>query len=359
MPTMSSSKQLAFIDTPSNSTSPAQMVNVCNTIFDAFRAAGMVRVSNADFVGQSEGLTLVDPAPEGWVKYVPPSGTKLTAICHQVYKHPTLPVYVKVLFRVNGHSSAAYNIPNIVYTIFTKIKDGAIDGGSIDIIPHLQIPQTTYPPTESFPRKTCVLNSYTDENTFWIASDIAALPNGSAWNSEGFLHLFGVSFVNLFIQKSNEGEIIILTNQYVASDSSSYVNMGLALNDVTNMGRYGSFPRKWALNSGVFTQYISGGQPFTYLTELSRGTSANGVRVARATAYSTQGQKCHYNFGTVNSAAAQSGSTIQLNLDGTGVRDYHVYDSFSPMNYLQKSNNPTADNLMQQCLSLVLPWKAP
>ena len=329
--------------------SDAGVVATANTILNAINDVGMVRVSETDYVGQHAGLVLTDPPPQKWKKYVKQSAAGSVTHIFQVFKHPTLNLFVKVAIgtRAIGSSLSPMHMW-VSYTIFSSIANGAENGESIVVSPHLhgnsQVSENQYPFT------TLNLKVYCDDNTFWIATEPSIFCSSIASNILSFMPF---SPLAMLIQKSDLNSILILTSPY---HTSTYIG-GSESN--TNPDMYPFSPRRWTLKGGTFLKFAAFGSSFSILPEHMAASNKYGIRVHRSSFTDAQGEKHTMNFGTVNASAAPANTAVEVDLTGGGPTTYMVSDGFGttfPIGNIAMTPASVPNWLVATQVSLLLPW---
>ena len=347
MTPQSKTAQIVMRDAPA--ISDAGVVATANTILNAIRDVGMVRVSETDYVGQHAGLVLTDPPPQNWKRYVKQTAAGSATHIFQVFKHPILNLFVKVEIgtRANG-STLSPMYMWVKYTIFTSIKNGSESGESIDINPYLHytnaIADTQYAIT------TLNLKVYCDDDTFWIGTESCIFCPSLGSNQSAFMPF---SPLAMLIQRSDLNSIAILTTPYHTSNHVGGVDT------VSDPQLYPWTPRRWTLKGGTFSKFAAFASSFSILPEHTVASNKHGIRVHRASLTDHQGEKHTMNFGTSNSTASPANSAVEVDLTGDGVRVYMVVDSFGATFAIPKiqttpTNVPTW--LMASQVSLLLPW---
>ena len=246
MTPQSKTAQIAMRD--ATAISNAGVVATANTILNAIKDVGMVRVSETDYVGQHEGLVLTNPPPQNWKTYVKQSAAGSVTHIFQVFKHPILNLFVKVAIGTRAiGSSLSPMYMWVSYTIFSSIANGAENGESIVVSPHLhdnyQVADNQYAIT------TLNLKVYCDDDTFWIATEPNIFCTSTSPNTLSFMPF---SPLVMLIQKSDLNSILILTSSY---HTSTY-NGGSDSN--TNPDMYPFSPRRWTLKGGTFLKFEIG-----------------------------------------------------------------------------------------------------
>ena len=329
--------------------SNAGVVATANTILNAIKDVGMVRVSKTDYVGQHEGLVLTDPPPPNWKTYVKQTAAGSATHIFQVFKHPILNLFVKVTIgtRAMGSSlSPMYMWVN--YTIFTSIENGSESGESIVVEPHLHANQA--PADNQYPITTLNLKVYCDDDTFWIGTEPCIFCSNP---TTSYLAFMPFSPLAMLIQRSDSNSIAILTTPYHASNFTG------GLDTVSDPQLYPWSPRRWTLKGGTFSKFAAFGSSFSILPEHTVASNKYGIRVHRASLTDHQGEKHTMNFGTSNSTASPANSAVEVDLTGDGLKVYMVLDGFGttfpiPNISMTPTNVPTW--LIASQVSLLLPW---
>ena len=347
MTPQSKTAQIAMRD--ATAVSNAAVVSTANTILNAIKSVGMVRVSNTSYVGQHEGLTLTDPPPQNWKTYVKPAAAGSVAHIYQVFKHPVLNLFVKVAIgtRAMGSSPSPMHMW-VNYTIFSSIENGSESGESLVVNPHLHgnytLADTQYAIT------TLNLKVYCDDDTFWITTEPSIYCNSPATNQLSFMPF---SPLAMLIQKSDLNSIIILTSPYHT------VNYLGGADTNTDPELYPHTPRRWTLKGDTFLKFAAFGSSFSILPEHIIPSNKYGIRVHRSSFTDAQGEKHIVNFGTVNSSAAPANTAVEVDLSGGGPKVYMITDGFGSTFPITKASFSPANVptwLVATQVSLLLPW---
>ena len=331
---------------------PAIAAN-CNLFFDAIRSVGMVRVSNVDYAGQTEGIVTSAPVPPNWKLYTRPSAAVLEIIMYQVFKHPVLQLYIKVSIGIRAiGSSGAFSCMYLKYDIFTSLNNGAESGEVLSIEPNTPIGGTTVT-SNHYPTKSLNLKLYCDDDTFWVSSE----PTVYNYAADSYEYsLMPASAFSLFIQKSDKGAVMLLSTSPNGYSTSPYGGVDNANSD----GEKHPFsPRRWMLKGGMFTRHAVHGDSFATLPEHLVASNEFGIRVFRASAHDASGLKHSFNFGTANSSVVMAGTPLVSDLDGNGDRSYMPIDAFGATAMTPRIGmSPTTvpSWVVATQVSLLLPW---
>ena len=329
--------------------SNASVVSTANTILNAIKSVGMVRVSETDYVGQHEGLVLTNPPPQNWKTYVKQAAAGSVAHIYQVFKHPVLNLFVKVTIGTRAMGSSLTPMYMWVsYTIFSSIKSGLESGESIVVNPHLHGNYTQG--ANQYAVTTLNLKVYCDDDTFWIATEPSIYCNAPSTNQTAFMPF---SPLAMLIQKSDLNTIIIITPPY---HTTSYLGGDDANTDPE---LYPHTPRRWTLRGGVFLKFAAFGTSFSILPEHITPSNKYGIRVHRSSFTDAQGEKHITNFGTVNASAAPANTVVEVDLTGDGPKVYMVIDGFGstfPISKASMSPTNVPTWLVATQVSLLLPW---
>ena len=329
--------------------SNASVVSTANTILNAIKSVGMVRVSETDYVGQHEGLVLTNPPPQNWKTYVKQAAAGSVAHIYQVFKHPVLNLFVKVTIGTRAMGSSLSPMHMWVnYTIFTSIENGSESGESIVVDPHLHA--NNVPADNQYAITTLNLKVYCDDDTFWIGTGSCVFCANLGSNQLAFMPF---SPLAMLIQRSDSNSIAILTTPYHTS------NFNGGVDTISDPQLYPWSPRRWTLKGGTFSKFAAFGSSFSILPEHTVASNKHGIRVHRASLTDHQGEKHTMNFGTSNSTASPANSAVEVDLTGGGLKVYMVLDGFGTTFPIPKipttpTNVPTW--LIASQVSLLLPW---
>ena len=329
--------------------SDAGVVATANTILNAIKDVGMVRVSETDYVGQHAGLVLTNPPPQKWKTYVKQAASGSATHIFQVFKHPILNLFVKVTIGTRAMGSTLSPMYMWVnYTIFTSIENGSESGESIDINPHLHANNTIG--DNQYAITTLNLKVYCDDDTFWIGTEPCIFCPNLGSNQLAFMPF---SPLAMLIQRSDLNSIVILTTPYHAS------NLTGGVDTVSDPQLYPWTPRRWTLKGGTFSKFAAFASSFSILPEHTVASNKHGIRVHRASFTDHQGEKHTMNFGTSNSTASPANSAVEVDLTGDGLKVYMVLDGFGttfPIPKIQTTPTNVPTWLIASQVSLLLPW---
>lgn len=323
----------------SEANSIARLVEFSNKITEAFLGCGMVKVPDADFPGQA-GTFVVDPAGPGQTQITAlASTTGQTVIGYNLFKHPTLSIYVRVEYIDLGFATTTSRAAFIRLVVATGLSEGTLQNPSSTLYPHnifniSSVSLTTLPATYTQLLASC------GPDHFWICGK----PVLSLVNSNGYAtYPYSISSLAFGVFSSDlDGTVVsvILPSPLTTSGSSIF---GQSLSS----GNYAA-ARYLVTNGSAWTTTQNAALGF--LLDPTVQTFSGGVRIGRASRI-VDGVRHRFNFGYINMASAADAALLEVDLVGE-ISNYRAMHGFGPA-------SPSFQSASASDLSgVIMPWAA-
>lgn len=317
----------------------ARLVEFSNRITEAFLGCGMVKVPDADFPGQA-GTFVVDPAGPGQTQVTAlASTTGQTVIGYNLFKHPTLSIYVRVEYIDLGFATATSRAAFIRLAVATGLSEGALQNPSSTLYPHNTF-NTSSLALSQLPSTYTQLFASCGQDHFWICGKpILSLTE----NTNYATYPYSISSLAFGVFSSDlDGTVVsvILPSPLSASGSNIY---GQNLNSANYAAA------RYLVTTGsawTTTQNAALG----FLLDPTVPTFSGGVRIGRASRI-VDGVRHRFNFGYINMASAADAALLEVDLVGE-ISNYRAMHGFGPA-------SPSFSGVSASDLSgVIMPWAA-
>lgn len=302
------------------------LATIYNGVTAAMLGCGMLRVDASLWPGQA-GTFVVGTAGADQTAVVAPTATtgntsgRLDGV--NLFKHPTLDLYVLVYYRWQYSSGGSWQHMSIGMEIGTAISAGAFVNGksSGELFPlgmaalgmtTANLPATPYP-----------LVASCGPDHFWIHHVGSVLPNAASSDSARSWRPDRAPMIGIGVFQSD-----VDTATFMAVMPPGYTGAYNTTGQVDAFTLSGVKAwRVFAFNKGVFETHQPGSAG--YVIDPATPSSGDGVRVVRATKYI--GGKLHaFNFAFMVRTVVVENTDYQLNVLGTGVKTYRSCMSMGP-----------------------------
>lgn len=332
------------------------LVFCCNSIMDAFEQSGMLKVSDADFLGQAKGKYV------GAATSNSPNETVITISTtnglydygYKVFKHPVLPVWIKVNLYLPVRQSG-YNHFCVTYTIGNEINTSGFVGETQEIDSLIKIYNTAYSGIGQPCIDSSAMNLFAScgPDYFWVASDgsvkYSGISNSTNKANSAFypnsVCPFGLA---IFAQPGRDEYIIIspaktgYNYSYNEICSEYFINIaGANRKAATKIYAY----------DGVLFKDKNGYYP-SY-PEPTEPSLSNGIRIYQGNAV-VRGNRSWFDYGLLPQSQITQGGVYELDLWGTGVKQYIGINSFGTYGDCGTALQMNTSN----SIGLLLPWNA-
>lgn len=318
---------------------PARMVEFANRITEAMLGCGMLKVSDAEFAGQAG--TFTTDAPTAGQTQLTALGTTTGAdvIGYNLFKHPTLNLYVQVHYLDVGFATTSSRAGYVRFTVATGLAAGALDNA------------VTVTPWSGFNTSSVNITLLPTTYTQFFAS----CGSDHFWIGGKPIHVFGTSSsystypssasplcLGVFCSDLSPSNLAIVATAPVSVSGSNTYGLNFGAGATPAACRY------WVTNGAAWTQAQNGA--LGYVLDPSVPTSSEGVRIARASKI-IDGQRHRFNLGYINSASVVDAALIDVDLIGE-TQTYRAVFGFGPA-------SPSFYNAVASDLSgTILPWAA-
>lgn len=328
----------------STANTAANLVELFNGIHNLIIATGMVQCSSSDVTGQAGTFTEATPG-SGETQIVLGTVSGYTTVGYKAYKHPTLPLYLRVTFYDFGALTTTSRYGLVAYTVATALSGGALDvAKSTPLIRPLSVMGTGSSMTTTNLSATYQeVSASCGDDHFWIGN----LP-WSLWSTSTayFVHPSNGCELGIGIFKA-EGvsEFLVLSTPSTQSGSGSQV-LPASFNG-SNSVENGS-TRYWTYSAGTWSVRYSGAAGS--LQDNNNPSAATGVRVQRAKLI-INGIERRFNFGFINAGSIANMGVLSMNLAGT-TQQYKALHGLGPAAPLFQTA------LLADSSVPILPWAA-
>ncbi len=315
---------------------------------------GLIRLSNAEFSGQS-GVLVPTVALAGETQVVRPNtNTTGLVIATFAYKHPVLDLYfrLEVLFTRRQDSNNDHMHTRI--TVFFAIKDGTISGTSCSYDSFSSSYAVLFGTKESFKRGDGNLYGYCDDNGFWLATtpSVRTTPLGQNANAP----IVNSSQLCILVQRDQTASKTLIMFGQICSAAGSQLASGSIIGAD---GVFGSNPNVYVYtqSKGMLFGPSTEISPFTVLPMPHIVTENGAIRVFASEIVDGDYQKYSFNFGTVNASAMADGAIGLIDLLSSGSpSEYMAIEGFGPITPAAPAGAHYRESAH---LQLLLPWISP
>lgn len=323
---------------PAAGITPQLFCNSANNFLAALVEAGMVPVSDSDFVGQSKSFVVAATAdPKDTV--VAPISTGLRGralVGYAVFRHPHKNYYIKLNLGYEAESS--YHSTTIGSRMYVSLNlatslngTGGFGGAPIELLTKSIVLayDNSYPNTVLIAKPLTLrisvgLNHFTCCASFDFTgySSIASQFN----NKTGFS---SVAFA-VIGSKLNPRYSVVFYPRTMGFNTSYPEESSMSLLSELNC----QLQRKYILDhqGGTFS-YIGAGQTVQAMSEVGLVSDINGVRVAQP--YITiDGQMLPLEMGCIHAGATEDMGILTVDIDGNGPKQYYAPFGMGPSNFV-------------------------
>lgn len=323
----------------------AGIIELFNSLCAAFEAVGMEKVDDADHSGQAG--VLVSGTPGVGETQVTALGTTTGAgtSWFNVYKHPSHELYVQVQVTDFGGTTTSSRYGLVTYTIGTELAAGELTPSrSITVRPINEGMTTGSTSVTGLTANYTTLFASCDEDHFWIYSQPHVVMNVTS-TSATYPDGISCTALGVFFGMSDHGRVLVTVPPTVVLGNSAPVGEQLTTSGLT--GPTGAQRYYSVDGSGAWQARERGAAG--YLIDPKAASDEVGLRVLQASLI-INGEREHFNFGFVNSAAVADGAIVEIDLTGGGPAEYRAAHGIGPSN--PAANASTSDGLC----SPLFPW---
>lgn len=309
-----------------------------NTVFDAFEAVGMQKVSDAEFPGQCGRLVNSDPGPGETLKDEMGTWTLYGAPIFNVYKHPASGLFIKANAYDTGYYQNTNRVLTMGFEVFWAIQDGEA------VAPTL-IRTTTddrggsSSAHEKITAGPVLLRASMDDNHFWICCAGAISPQSlSTSTSISYLDRYApFSFSPIAFATFFQENRVVATTHTTIGRSQALLCLGRAVRIDTQINTESadvdyrlSAARYWAAAYGNVFEFV-GGAACGYIDASTKSLTDKGLRVKKAGTVAAS-KFVEPDFCMLPWGAVSDGDVLTIDLDGAGPRKYIVCGGFGNQN---------------------------
>lgn len=303
----------------------ADLAEYGNQIFTAMTSVGMLRVPSEDFPNQSGTLVTssTGASDETVIDGAVSNGNKQVK-AFNVYRHPTLGIFIKVSIIVATYSGSITSIFE-EYEIGRDIAEGKFFGATSIIGNCLSDTWVTTWANISAPFinyfNYAPLYAYCDDNSFWICSGGVYATRSIVGNQILPYGLAPTTCLGLFKQVDDNKIALISLSSVVAPETNRTVLgiQGVANADVS--GGYASNPRVRLLVGGGVEDLGTNAVAYSPISAAKQSIVNNSYRVIRFSLIQPS-NRCYFGFALLPISGISQFSTIDLDLHGAGVKTY-------------------------------------
>lgn len=330
----------------------ADIATAGNTVFDAIKNSGMIKVSNDIVPGQCNRLVVAateDPLDVVVTAKVQNTSTPQSYLVgFKVFRHPQLNFYLKVDVLETGQTPSR----SCVLVRFQYAQEIDAQGNFLN-------PLTLNPKTDAFGgtwdnnyggirvgvQLTLRVSCSSDHFVFCITSDSMSFEGGQN-STHSIAHKTGVSTSNIAIFKLSDVHNIVFLPRNMVANGTYLQEVGNVSLNVDSMG----LQRKWLINmvDGTWS-YMGAGQSVSAATELGVVSDKYGVRVAQLLT-TVEGERLPIPAGCVHAGTVGDMDIVTVNLDGNGDRQYFASYGFGTTNWLP------GQTPIEKIPVMLLPW---
>ena len=268
---------------------PANVIETANAFWQALEDAGMQRVSTSAYAGQAGRLVSGTPGADQTQFIALGTGHGIGASPYNVYKHPTLNLYLKAFGSDLGFGGGSSRMSFIRFGVFFDL-DGA---GS-----HVVSGYSEYRPFEFSSMSISTTSSgvsTTYRNTFVsvgpdhfvLYGDAETVPAIATTHPNSYWYAPGkvLKGIGIFADTDGAGSLVVVSpshmENYAGSASSDFFNGYSSPSQYNNAYRFTAI-RYWSCEPGAKVFAFRGGAAAGFITDPATPASGAGTRVQQA-----------------------------------------------------------------------------
>lgn len=348
----------------------ACFIETANALWQSIEDAGMQPVSQAQYLGQTGRLTSTTPGPGQTQLTALGTTTGIGVTYYNVYKHPNLDVYVKIMVNDAGLSTTGHRWAHIRSEFFIDLDGAGAHVATTAVlveavfVPYLSAVGINLASPGGLPETYRNLHVNVDANSFWFACNPFTVGQvGASVYGPFYYYSPGTCLLGAGLFAATDGSgAMLLTAPASVSNWQSGSNVGVFYSGMTNGSNatvnnnfQHTAQRYWSREPAAKAWSFRGGATAGFVLDSVQPSDADGLRVQQARVY-IAGARREFNFGFIPVTAAAEEAVIAMNLAGDMVRNYKVVKGFGPSNPGIAGGTVTAnyDDASNSCP--IFPW---